>query len=273
MREFEQLVSSIRRGNIYHSILLHSRDINVLDEFALVLAREIVPHQDESQPCVDIHEIFPDPNTKQHTLSRVKEGLSGMSIYPYSSPYRVYIFYEIDKMTAVALSAFLKIFEEPPRHVVMIFTTTRFASLPATLKSRCQTYYLSGEEPVDISEEDMLWLCRLLSGDVALSVLTDEFKDRDKGGSKAWMRKILHRMMYIVRDRYYIYLTSHQSQRLHYPQFAHVIQKLPLIDVNLAYTIFSHAHQAMEHNISPITCLQWLVVQLTYLLGSNLALK
>ena len=65
-----------------------------------------------------------------------------IQIKPYSSPYKIYIVDEAEKMTVQAQNALLKTIEEPPAYgVIMLLTTNADAFLP-TILSRCVTLKL-----------------------------------------------------------------------------------------------------------------------------------
>ena len=55
---------------------------------------------------------------------------------PYSSPYKVYIVGEAEKMTPQAQNALLKTLEEPPEYVVILLLTANVNSLLPTILSR-----------------------------------------------------------------------------------------------------------------------------------------
>ena len=62
-----------------------------------------------------------------------------IQIKPYSSPYKIYIVDEAEKMTVQAQNALLKTIEEPPGYgVIMLLTSNSDAFLPTVL-SRCVT--------------------------------------------------------------------------------------------------------------------------------------
>jgi DNA polymerase-3 subunit gamma/tau len=62
--------------------------------------------------------------------------------------HRVVILDEAHMLTRQAFNAFLKTLEEPPERVTFILLTTEPNKLPATIKSRCQTYEFH-EVPVE----------------------------------------------------------------------------------------------------------------------------
>lgn len=60
-----------------------------------------------------------------------------VAIKPYSSPYKIYIVNEAEKMTPQAQNALLKTLEEPPEYVVILLLTSNVNALLPTILSRC----------------------------------------------------------------------------------------------------------------------------------------
>lgn len=60
-----------------------------------------------------------------------------VAIKPYSSPKKIYIMNEGEKMTVQAQNALLKTLEEPPEYAVIIILTTNLETLLPTILSRC----------------------------------------------------------------------------------------------------------------------------------------
>lgn len=58
-------------------------------------------------------------------------------VRPYSSPYKVYIVDEAQKMTTQAQNALLKTIEEPPSYAVIVLLTTSSEAFLPTILSRC----------------------------------------------------------------------------------------------------------------------------------------
>ena len=58
-------------------------------------------------------------------------------IKPYSSPYKIYIINEGEKMTVQAQNALLKTLEEPPAYGVILILATNVEALLPTIVSRC----------------------------------------------------------------------------------------------------------------------------------------
>lgn len=60
-----------------------------------------------------------------------------IAIRPYSSPYKIYIINEGEKLTPQAQNALLKTLEEPPAYAVLMILTTNMEALLPTILSRC----------------------------------------------------------------------------------------------------------------------------------------
>lgn len=67
-------------------------------------------------------------------------------IKPYSSPYKIYIIDEAEKLTVQAQNALLKTIEEPPGYAVIFLLTTNMEKFLPTIVSRCVTLNM---RPID----------------------------------------------------------------------------------------------------------------------------
>lgn len=65
-----------------------------------------------------------------------------IQVKPYSSPYKIYIIDEAEKLTEAAQNALLKTIEEPPAYAVLILLTNNLSALLPTILSRCITLKL-----------------------------------------------------------------------------------------------------------------------------------
>lgn len=71
-------------------------------------------------------------------VDEIREQLvDDMAIRPYSSPYKVYLTEEAEKLTVQAQNALLKTLEEPPSYGIIILLTTNAEMLLPTIRSRC----------------------------------------------------------------------------------------------------------------------------------------
>lgn len=63
--------------------------------------------------------------------------IGDIQIKPYSSPYKIYIIDEAEKLTVQAQNALLKTIEEPPSYGIVVFLTTNAEGFLPTILSRC----------------------------------------------------------------------------------------------------------------------------------------
>jgi DNA polymerase III subunit delta' len=75
-----------------------------------------------------------------------------IQVKPYSSPYKVYIIDEAEKLTEQAQNALLKTIEEPPVYAVIMLLTNNLNSLLPTILSRCVTLKLKAINKETIKE-------------------------------------------------------------------------------------------------------------------------
>ncbi len=73
-------------------------------------------------------------------VDEIREQLCNtMDIKPFSSPYKIYLVPEAEKMTEAAQIALLKTIEEPPEYGIVILMTSNISALLPTIQSRCLT--------------------------------------------------------------------------------------------------------------------------------------
>lgn len=73
-------------------------------------------------------------------VDEIRELRENAKVMPTFSKYKVYIIDEVHMLSQSAWNAFLKILEEPPKHVVFILATTEIQKIPITILSRCQRF-------------------------------------------------------------------------------------------------------------------------------------
>jgi DNA polymerase-3 subunit delta' len=82
------------------------------------------------------------------SVEDIRGQLNGdIQIKPYSSPYKIYIVDEAEKLTVQAQNALLKTIEEPPAYAVILLLTTNTGMLLPTILSRCVTLDLKPVSP------------------------------------------------------------------------------------------------------------------------------
>ncbi len=71
-------------------------------------------------------------------IARARATLERASHKPFESPFDVFIFHDAHRMRVEAQNALLKLVEEPPPHVALIFVTSNPEAILYTIRSRCQ---------------------------------------------------------------------------------------------------------------------------------------
>lgn len=95
-------------------------------------------HQAESGNQPDI--VWVKREKASLGVDEIREQLCNtMDIKPFSSPYKIYVVPEAEKMTEAAQNALLKTIEEPPEYGVVILLTSNISELLPTIQSRCLT--------------------------------------------------------------------------------------------------------------------------------------
>lgn len=91
--------------------------------------------QSQNHPDI-IYVKHEKPNTI--SIDEIREQLiNDVMIKPYSSPYKIYIIDEAQKLTLQAQNALLKTIEEPPAYAVVMLLADNPDALLPTISSRC----------------------------------------------------------------------------------------------------------------------------------------
>ncbi|HEU4685115.1 MAG TPA: DNA polymerase III subunit delta' [Nitrospira sp.] len=96
--------------------------------------------QIETRTHPDFFLIEPDEEqaTPQIKIEQIRDIEHHMVYRPLMSERKICLIDETDRMTIGAANALLKTLEEPPDHSLFLLISSRPASLPATVRSRCQ---------------------------------------------------------------------------------------------------------------------------------------
>ena len=120
---------------------------SLANAFALTLLCE----KGQTEPCLECHACkqvlsgnHPDLIYVTHEkpasigVDDIRNQINGdVAIKPYSSPKKIYIMNEGEKMTVQAQNALLKTIEEPPAYGIIILLTTNADTFLQTILSRC----------------------------------------------------------------------------------------------------------------------------------------
>ncbi len=148
----------------------------------------------EKDAFVDIVEIDAASNNGVDNVRDIREKVS---LLPAQGKYKVYIIDEVHMLSAGAFNALLKTLEEPPPHAIFILATTEIRKVPATIRSRCQTYdfkritdkdivarleYVAAQKGIEYEPEALELIARQAEGAMrdALSIMDQCIAGHDK---------------------------------------------------------------------------------------------
>ncbi len=147
----EHLKNAIKTGKVSHSYIFNGDRGAGKKLISMTFAMALQCESEENKPCEKCDsckramgknhpDIIQVTHEKPNSISidEIRQQvILDVDIKPYSSPYKIYIIPEADKMTPQAQNALLKTIEEPPAYVVIMLLTENIDSLLPTIQSRC----------------------------------------------------------------------------------------------------------------------------------------
>lgn len=147
----EHLQNALETKKISHAYIINGEKYSGKEFIARIFAMALQCEEEGVKPCQKCHsckqalsdnqpDIIRVTHEKPNTISvdDIRAQVNNdVAIKPYSSPYKIYIINEAEKMTVQAQNAILKTLEEPPEYVVILLLTTNVNSLLSTILSRC----------------------------------------------------------------------------------------------------------------------------------------
>ncbi|MBR1854275.1 MAG: DNA polymerase III subunit delta' [Lachnospiraceae bacterium] len=147
----EHLQNALASKKISHAYIINGEKSSGKEYIAKVFAMALQCEQGGTEPCQECHsckqalsqnqpDIIRLTHEKPNTISvdDIRKQINGdVAIKPYSSPYKVYIINEAEKMNSQAQNALLKTLEEPPEYAVILLLTANINALLPTIISRC----------------------------------------------------------------------------------------------------------------------------------------
>ena len=147
----EHLRNAIATNKVSHAYIINGERSSGKEFIARVFAMALQCEKGEVEPCGECHSCKQALSHNQPDIiyvSHEKPGTIGVEdiraqingdidVKPYSSPRKIYIMNEGEKMTVQAQNALLKTLEEPPEYVVILILTTHMEALLPTILSRC----------------------------------------------------------------------------------------------------------------------------------------
>ncbi len=147
----EHLQNALTTKKISHAYIINGEKSSGKEYIAKVFAMALQCERGELEPCQECHackqalsanqpDIIRVSHEKPNTISvdDIRAQINNdVAIKPYSSPYKIYIVNEAEKMTTQAQNAILKTLEEPPEYAVILLLTSNVNALLPTIFSRC----------------------------------------------------------------------------------------------------------------------------------------
>lgn len=147
----EHLRNALATKKISHAYILNGERAAGKEFIAKVFAMALQCEEGGAEPCQQCHsckqalsgnqpDIIKITHEKPNSIGvdDIRDQINNdVAIKPYSSPYKIYIMNEAEKMTVQAQNALLKTLEEPPEYAVIFLLTTNVNSLLPTILSRC----------------------------------------------------------------------------------------------------------------------------------------
>lgn len=147
----EHLRNAVAAGQVSHAYIINGERSSGKEFIARVFAMALQCERDGVEPCGECHscrqalsnnqpDIIYVGHEKPNTIGveDIRTQINGdIVVKPYSSPRKIYIMNEGEKMTAQAQNALLKTLEEPPAYAVILILTTQVEALLPTILSRC----------------------------------------------------------------------------------------------------------------------------------------
>jgi len=148
----EHLQNAVRMNKVSHAYIINGERSSGKEFIAKIFAMALqCEDRQDTEPCQECRsckqalsgnqpDIIFITHEKPGTISvdDIRSQINGdIAIKPYSSPRKIYIMNEGEKMTIQAQNALLKTLEEPPEYAVILILTTNVDSLLPTILSRC----------------------------------------------------------------------------------------------------------------------------------------
>lgn len=147
----EHLQNAIATKKVSHAYIINGERSSGKEFIARIFAMALQCEKGGVEPCGECHsckqalsgnqpDIVYVSHEKPNTIGveDIRAQINGdIAIKPYSSPRKIYIMNEGEKMTVQAQNALLKTLEEPPEYAVILILTTHVEAMLPTILSRC----------------------------------------------------------------------------------------------------------------------------------------
>lgn len=146
----EHLQNAIRQKKVNHAYIFNGEKGCGKKLIARTFAKALQCEKQGLDACCECKSCLQTESENQPDIIKITHEKAGIgvedirlqingdvSVKPYSSPYKIYIMADADKMTEQAQNALLKTIEEPPEYAVFLLLTDNVDRLLPTVLSRC----------------------------------------------------------------------------------------------------------------------------------------
>lgn len=151
------------------------------EKFCIQILGQKFENKIKKSICTDI--IFIDSKNKKIIgINEIRKIKNDSIIKPVECDFKIYIFKNSQNLTEQAQNALLKIFEEPPKHVIFLLLCDNSKNLIPTLISRSRIIKLDGINNIDFNKDVDSFIDFLIKNNkiYALYVLSKYDSDREK---------------------------------------------------------------------------------------------
>lgn len=162
----EHFQNAILLDKMSHGYILNGEENSGKSMLASAFAKTLQCEKKDSNPC-GVCKSCRQVETRNHPdiiwithekpnsigVDDLREQLiSDIYIKPYSSPYKIYIIDEAEKMTVQAQNSLLKTIEEPPEYGIILLLTNNAEGFLPTILSRCAVLNLRPVKDLQIKK-------------------------------------------------------------------------------------------------------------------------
>lgn len=153
-------------SKIFHVTVFEGEDsllIKRCKKFCIDVLGKNFEHKIKKSACSDV--IFIDSKDKKSIgISEVRDVQLDSLLKPVECEYKIYVIKNSDALTVQAQNALLKIFEDPPSHVLFVLLCNNYKKLLPTIISRARVIRLENFESNNQNEDCSDFIYNLIQG-------------------------------------------------------------------------------------------------------------
>jgi DNA polymerase-3 subunit delta' len=153
-------------NNTFHVTVFEGESSLLIEEckkFCIDVLGKNFEHKIKKSACSDV--IFIDPKDKKSIgISEVRGIQADSLLKPVECDYKIYVIKNSDALTVQAQNALLKIFEDPPNHVLFVLLCGNYKKLLPTIISRARIIRLGCSGEIQKSEDCSNFIYNLIRG-------------------------------------------------------------------------------------------------------------